>query len=170
MQADQLTMDTDEYDEILNFYRLETILLDEHRYEEWLDLLTESVQYKVPVRETRAGPTEEVRGDLHHIDDDKFQLEKRVERINTEFAWAEDSPTRTRHILFNTRTIQTDENRAQTLCNLLLCVTRRNDPTKILSGEREDVLRKVDQEWKLEDRVVRLDQTSLPVRSVSFFI
>lgn len=99
--GDQL-VDSTMYDEVKDFYREETRLLDGHRYEEWLDMLTEDVRYQVPLRETREEPDKEIQGNFYHVNDDKFQLELRVERLETEFAWSEDPPTRTRHLLFNT--------------------------------------------------------------------
>lgn len=163
-------LDLEESAEVRRFYRLETRLLDSHRYEEWLDLLTDQVTYRIPVRETREEPDKELQGRFYHVDDDRFQLQLRVDRLQTEFAWAEDPPTRTRHLLYPTRALELEDGRVQTLTNLLLVVTRRNESSSILSGEREDVLRAVDGEWKLDHRIVRLDQAVLPVRSLSFFI
>jgi ethylbenzene dioxygenase beta subunit len=40
----------------------------------------------------------------------------------------------------------------------------------LLSGERQDVLRRVDGEWRLAKRWVILDSTTLPTLNLSFLI
>jgi phthalate 3,4-dioxygenase subunit beta len=71
----------------------EAELLDNRRYRDWLALLTDDVVYKMPVRVTSAHSLEDsTLADMDHFDEDRYSLEKRVERFETEHAWAEDPP------------------------------------------------------------------------------
>ena len=45
---------------------------------------------------------------MAHFDEDRYALDKRVERLLTEHAWTEDPPSRTRHLVTNVRTFATD--------------------------------------------------------------
>ena len=38
---------------------------------------------------------------MAHFDEDRYSLEKRVERLDGDHAWTEDPPSRTRHFVTN---------------------------------------------------------------------
>ena len=79
--------------------------LDECKLKEWLDLFTEDVLYFMPRRKNV--PRRELHreltplGDLAILEEDKRYLEMRVARLDTGMAWAEDPPSRTRHLIGN---------------------------------------------------------------------
>ena len=91
--------------ELMQFYTEEAWMLDERRLREWLDLFTDDVLYFMPRRlnvhrnELDRELTE--LGDLAIFEDDKAYLTMRVDRLETGMAWAEDPPSRTRHIVGN---------------------------------------------------------------------
>ena len=90
--------------EIEQFLFHEAECLDDNRIREWFELLTEDIDYKCPIRVTReraAGPGFSEEG--MHFDEDWGMLEVRVERLETEYAWAEDPPSRTRRLVSNVR-------------------------------------------------------------------
>src|ERR1700739_4464700 len=105
---------TREVEEVL--YR-EARLLDERRFHEWLELLTDDVRYWMAGRSNRyprrskaiaiLDPDRYVEDDLTKedelaiLDEDKTTLEARVSRLDTGMAWAEDPPSRTRHLIAN---------------------------------------------------------------------
>lgn len=161
-------------EEIEEFLKKEAELLDDRKFEEWLELLSDNVEYYVPVRSTHgnteADPDNEFI-DLAHVDDSKHRLEKRVERLDTEYAWAEQPPSRTRHFVSNVRVSEHEDGKFEVKSNLLLYVTRGDaaDPT-ILSGERHDVISRRDSELRLTERTVYLDNTTLPLDRISVFI
>lgn len=145
-----------------DFLVAEAGLLDGGRFREWLELLTDDVRYLIPVRVTRerSAPTDVVPGACH-MDDDHDALEMRVLRLETEYAWAEDPPSRTRHFVTNVRARPADRNGEVTaLSNILLYRTRGDLPKfDLLSGERHDTLRVDGERWKLAARTVFLDQS-----------
>lgn len=156
------------------FLLVEAELIDGKEYDDWLDLMTQDVRYRIPARQTKAeGGMAEFESGAHHVDDNRFMLEKRIERLDTEHAWAEQPPTRTRHFVTNIRVDESggDEDEMGVKSNLLLHVNRGASPeSHTISGERHDVLRRVDGAWKLADRTVYLDHTTLPIGAISVFL
>lgn len=152
----------------------EAALLDSGELERWLTLLTPDVSYRMPVRATRYGRgAEEFSTRSFHFDDDLYSLTMRVKRLQTRFAWAEDPPTRSRHMVTNVRVLDEDDATGElaVTSNVLLLRTRFDDgQTELLSGERRDRLRRVDGELRLAQRIVLLDQTTLAMSSITTFL
>ncbi len=158
------------YREVRDFLLREAELLDNGSYRDWLDCLTEDIRYQVPVRVTRdRGVESEFVNEMGHLDEDYVSLEMRVMRLETEYAWAEDPPSRTRHFLSNIRIEPGDrDDEVRVKSNLLLYRTRGDDPHyDLLSAERHDVLRRVNGQWKLARRLVLLDQTTIGTHNLS---
>jgi ethylbenzene dioxygenase subunit beta len=162
--------------DVTEFLYQEAELLDEGRLREWLDLLTEDVRYQVPIRITKElGPEAGVTGvveDAYHLDEDRDSLEMRVERVETGFAWAEDPPSRIRHFVSNVRVAEVSgrDGEVAVRSSVLVYRSRWDEPSyDILSARRLDVLRRVDGGWKLAERRVILDNTTLPTLNLSFF-
>lgn len=154
----------------------EAELLDENRLREWLGLLTEDVRYQVPIRIAKEQGGEPgitgVASDGFHLDEDYSSLEMRVERVETGFAWAEDPPSRLRHLVTNVRSrpLSEREDELAVRSNVLVYRSRWDRPDHdLLSAERRDVLRQVDGDWKLARRFVVLDSTAVPTHNLSFF-
>ena len=88
--------------EIEDFYYAEADLLDERRYEAWLDLFTDDIRYWMPIRKNVAFAdlAKETTGenDISWIDDDKLTLTKRVKQLLTGVHWAEEPLSRVSHV------------------------------------------------------------------------
>jgi PAH dioxygenase small subunit len=157
--------------EVVSWLDHEAALLDDGRLEEWLDLLTEDVDYTMPVRLTRergSGP------DMHagspHFIDNAQTLRMRVERLKTEFAWAEDPPSRTRRFVTNVRP-QLTEDGVDVRSYLLLYRNRGDDSgAELISAERHDHLRRTTDGLRLRRREVRIDQSTLGVRNLAVML
>src|SRR5436309_14902789 len=103
--------------EVEQFLYREARLLDERRFNEWLDLFTDDVRYWMGARANRyprnskaisiLSPNRYVEDDktradeLSILDETKETLSARVARLETGMAWAEDPPSRTRHLITN---------------------------------------------------------------------
>jgi len=158
--------------ECVQFYNREAELLDAKELEAWLELLTEDVRYDMPIRVSREKGAE--RSDFSdegfNYREDYSTLEARVERFQSEFAWSEDPPSRTRHHVSNVRVTAVDGDELETKTNLLLFRGQGGDTEgTLLSAEREDILRRVDGELKLAERDIHLDHTVLPMKNISVF-
>lgn len=165
-------------DEVQRFLVHEAELLDESRLAEWLDVLTDDIVYQVPVRINREQTGESrvtgVRTDSFHLDENRDSLEMRVDRIATGFAWAEEPPSRLRHLVGNVRVAEVrDTDAGQELdvrSNVLVYRSRGDRPDHdLLSAERHDVLRRVEGGLRLARRWVVLDSTVVPTINLAFF-
>jgi ethylbenzene dioxygenase beta subunit len=152
------------------FLYREAELLDDGRFREWLDLLTEDVRYRVPVRVTRERGESGVSAEMFHLDEDRDSLALRVDRLETGFAWAEDPPSRVRHFVTNVRPRpQGDELAVRS--NVLVYRARWDrGEHDLLSGERHDVLRPGPGGLRLAARTVVLDATTLPTLNLAIFL
>lgn len=159
--------------EIEQFLIEEAAMLDDGRFHEWLQLCTEDIHYTVPVRTSR----ERNNGDgnstmMNHFDDDYAGLETRIVRLDTEYAWAEDPPSRTRHFVSNVRfhpASAADEYDVQS--NILVYRNRGDSPKHdLVSGERHDRIRRSETGLKLARRRVVLDNAVVATHNLAFFL
>jgi ethylbenzene dioxygenase subunit beta len=151
--------------------------LDEWRLRDWLGMLTEDVIYQVPIRIHKevgddGSRVTGIQTNSYHLDESRTSLEMRVERIETGFAWAEEPPTRTRHLVGNVRVRDgEDDATLDVRSNVLLYHTRWDRPEyTVLSAERRDVLRRDGDALRLARRLVVLDNTVIPTLNLSFFL
>jgi 3-phenylpropionate/cinnamic acid dioxygenase small subunit len=160
--------------ELTQFYIREAWLLDERKFQEWLGLFTEDVLYFMPRRKNvpRRESHREVTplGDLALIEDDKRYLEMRVARLETGMAWAEDPPSRTRHLVGNLVAEPMDSGDVQAKTAFLVYRSHLETDQQLLAGSREDVLRRVDGAWKVAKRTIVLDANVLLDKNLSIFL
>ena len=156
------------YSEILQFLYHEAELLDERRFSEWLGLLEEDVNYRMPL------PLNKMRTFDYSQETDIFaeniqSLRVRVDKLTTDFAWADSPPSRTRHLVTNLRVNATDRpDVAEAYTCILVYRNRLSEPTPdLFSGERQDLLRKVNGSWRLARRTILLDQPVVGARHLS---
>lgn len=155
------------------FLYLEAECLDERRLQDWLALLTEDVDYRVPIRVTRERLTNlpEFSPVTYHLQGDLEALRARVARYDTEYAWAEDPPSRTRRFVSNVRVRAMESaEHLSVRSNLLIFRARGDAPAALLSCERHDILRRSGENVKLARRSVYLDHTALPWENMALFL
>ena len=160
--------------ELMQFYIREAWLLDERKLKEWLDLFTEDVLYFMPRRKNvlRRELQREVTplGDLAILEEDRRYLEMRVARLDSGMAWAEDPPSRTRHLIGNLEVVRLDNGEVQAKTAFLVYRSHLETDHQLLSGSREDVLRKVNGTWKVARRTIVLDANVLLDKNLSVFL
>jgi len=172
--------------EIEQFLYREARLLDERRFAEWLDLFTDDVRYWMPVRSTRyprrskaiavldpaRHEEEELAKDseLGIFDESKETLCRRVARLDTGMAWAEDPPSRTRHLVSNVEVEPGEHDGELKIYSSFLVFRSRGETEQdFYVGARRDTLRNVDGAWKIARRTIILDQNVLLAKNVSIF-
>jgi 3-phenylpropionate/cinnamic acid dioxygenase small subunit len=160
--------------ELMPFYIGEAWLLDERKFKEWLDLFTDDVLYFMPRRKNvpRREAHRELTplGDLAILEEDKRYLQMRVARLDTGMAWAEDPPSRTRHMVGNLQAELMENGEVQARTAFLVYRSHLETDHQLLSGYREDVLRKVDGAWKVAKRTIVLDANVLLDKNLSVFL
>ena len=172
--------------EVEQFLYREARLLDERRFREWLALFTDDVRYWMVGRISRyprsskaitvLGPDHRTDTDLDLeeemaiLDENKVTLSGRIARLETGMAWAEDPPSRTRHLITNVEVEPGDTPSELTAySNFLVYRTRAESEQDLYVGGRQDLLRRVDGAWKIARRKCVLDQNVLLPKNVSVF-
>jgi phthalate 3,4-dioxygenase subunit beta len=164
---------SDVYNEVLDFVYREAELLDDRLHREWLALLTDDARYVMPVRVTSPHSlTDSAMTDMEHFDEDRYSLEKRVSRFETDHAWAEDPPSRTRRFVTNVRCWHgKSEDELHVVSNLLLFRSRGDiHDHDLLSARRNDALRREDGALKLAHREILVDESVLRTQNLAVFL
>jgi len=158
----------------MSFYIREAWLLDERKLKEWLELFTDDVLYFMPRRKNvlRREAHREVTplGDLSLIEDDRTYLEMRVARLDSGMAWAEEPPSRTRHLIGNLVAEPLENGEVAAKTAFLVYRSHLETDHQLLSGSREDVLRRVNGDWKVAKRTILLDANVLLDKNLSVFL
>src|SRR5258706_3205674 len=172
--------------EVEQFLYREARLLDARRFREWLALFTDDVKYWMVGRVSRyprsskaitvLGPDRrtdtdlDIEDELGILDENKVTLEGRIARLETGMAWAEDPPSRTRHIITNIEVEPGDTaSELKVYSNFLVYRTRAESEQDFYIGARQDILRSVDGALKIAHRKLVLDQNVLLPKNVSVF-
>jgi len=161
--------------EIEDFFYAEADLLDERQFEKWLDLLTEDVRYWMPMRKNLdfEHRDQDITGenDVAWIDDDKLTLTKRVKQIMTGIHWAEEPLSRVSHLVSNIRLARKiDDTTFLVKSHFIVHRNRLETETDFIAGRREDVLRRVNGEFKIARRKIVIDQAVLLAKNLTFFL
>ena len=162
--------------EVEQFYYREASLLDGHQYEAWLDLFTDDTHYFMPIRRTRTAREQDMEftkpGEMAFFDDTKALLAGRVTKLLSGRAWAEDPPSRTRHMVTNVQVLSDDGTELDVASNFQLYRTRLKSEEDSWIGSRRDVLRRVGesgQAFQIARRFIYLEQTVVLSRNMSNF-
>jgi 3-phenylpropionate/cinnamic acid dioxygenase small subunit len=172
--------------EIEQFLYREARLLDERRFREWLDLLTDDLRYSMATRANRYPlsskaiavldparlPNDDTADEdaLAILDEDKASLKGRIARLETGMAWAEDPPSRTRHFIGNIEVAPgPTATEVAVHCNFIVYKSRSETEQDFYVGARRDTLRRVDGGWRIAARKLTLDQNVLLAKNISIF-
>jgi 3-phenylpropionate/cinnamic acid dioxygenase small subunit len=162
--------------DIEDFLWHEADILDEFRYEEWLDLLTDDVSYWMPIR--RNVPSREMERELTVEDgpnmswftEDKASLERRVSQIRTHVHWADEPYSRISHIVSNIRIVGWNgPDEVKVKCRFVFYRNRHQDEESTFIGKRVDTLRRTSDGWKIARREIYLDQSVLLFKNFTNF-
>ena len=161
---------------VTQFLHLEADLLDEWRFEEWLELLAEDLHYWAPTRENRVYRERRhetsAPGGSAYFEETRADMVQRVGRLLTHMAWAEDPPSRTRHLISNVRVFDTGtEGEYAVSSNFLVYRTRSERDEDQIVGQRRDVVRVTgsDAGFELVRREIRFDMATLLIKNLSSF-
>ncbi|MGY1806966.1 3-phenylpropionate/cinnamic acid dioxygenase subunit beta [Blastococcus sp. SYSU D00669] len=162
--------------EIEQFLYDEADLLDSWQFDEWLTLIAPDIHYWMPTRTNRLQRQRHLEtgglGDAAYFDETYEHLEQRVRRLRTGMAWAEDPPSRTRHMVSNVRVRSTDIDGTYELdCAFFIYRTRLEREMDMFVGRRNDVVRRAANAYGFEiaRRTILLDQATLLAKNLSIF-
>jgi 3-phenylpropionate/cinnamic acid dioxygenase small subunit len=161
--------------EIEEFLSMEAELLDERRYEEWLELIADDIHYHMPQRRNvkfgeqhRENTSSD--DEISWFDEGKRILIGRVKQINTGIHWAEEPLSRIRHLITNVQILEDDGNELKVRSRFFIYRNRVQDEVELFAGKREDTLRRDSETgWKICKRLIILDQNVLLAKNITFF-
>jgi 3-phenylpropionate/cinnamic acid dioxygenase small subunit len=165
--------------EVEQFYYTEAELLDDGRFTDWLDLLADDLDYWMPTRTNRLRRQQALsisaRGEAAFYDETKESLAWRIRRFDSGMAWAEDPPSRTRHLVTNVvvHHVDSDQGSGSDLAARSAFLVYRNRLEReenLFAGCRTDILRRSPEGGlKVARRVILLDQSVLLAKNISTF-
>jgi 3-phenylpropionate/cinnamic acid dioxygenase small subunit len=161
------------FGDVYDFLVDEAALLDDDRFDEWLELVTDDVRYEMPARETRYrrdGAGFDPRG--MYFADDRLALGLRVQRNGTiASAWDRDPAPRIRRLVTNVIAHEAGPDEYAVRSSVLLLRNRFDDPHfDQLAARREDVLRLAPEGLRLARRTIYTDQASMGAPFLSVLI
>lgn len=173
--------------EIEQFYYREARLLDERRYQQWLALVDESMEYTMPARHIplpvpQDQDTEsylDVDRELERADggsgsplrvDNYFQVLVRTIRPFKSTAWAESPPPRTRRFISNVEILASEEDEYRTASNFQMFYSHEAADNHMYTGGRRDVLKRTADGFRILKREVITDWNVIPVPSLALIL
>jgi len=163
-------MNTQLWTAVENFYRRETLLLQDRRYRDWLELMDSGISYRVPVTTSTLNGLESSEDELGYYDEDFELLKARVAKLESKQSWVEQPPSRLRYFIQVVDVAHQDDGLIVARSNLLLLQYRWNMEQQF-SGGRTDLLVPQEDEgsFLLRNRRVVLDRQELGNQGLSVF-
>lgn len=160
--------------EVEQFYFAEAKLIDDRRFDEWYELLADDLVYWMPIRRNfQTGRSADEWGsadDIAVFDDDKETMGWRVKRLSRGMAWAEEPPSRTRHLVTNVVIQPNGDDELEVESAFLVYRTRLETQVDHFVGARHDLLRRHSEHgFQIARRHILLDQSVLLANNISIF-
>lgn len=160
----------------------EARILDQRRYDLWLELLDAEVRYRIPSRAyIRQGHVKdfstwsvdrelEAPDALALIDDDLPALRSRVERLQTGMAWAETPPSMSRRLVSNVTILDAEAAGRLSVVSTIFLHKVRAESRVLFTAERRDRLVRFGDDFRLQERYVVLDEVVLAADNLSLLL
>ncbi len=168
-------IDIDLLKEVEQFLFHEAELLDERRFDDWLELLTDDVQYVMPISRSvsaaaRGSEITHAGREVCWFDDDKTTLAQRVRQINTGEHWAEEPASRVCRLITNVQISAPSASEVTARDRFLIYQNRLETDQTFFVGRRESLLRRVDERrLQIARRTIWLSQSVLLAQNLSIF-
>lgn len=151
--------------QVEQFLYHEALLMDEHRYDEWLALWTEPALYWIPSNRDEVDPRREV----SLIYDDWVRLQLRIARLKSGFAHAQEPKSRMRRIISNIEIEQASGAEVVAHSNFMLAELRRGKQD-LFAGRTTHRLRPDQGAFKMLSKKVLLINNDEPIDNLTFLI
>ena len=172
VQGTLVNFNSPDYLEIYGFLLTEAALLDGNQFREWTNLLSEELNYVMPVRSTRENFIKtHFSNEMFHFNENYKSIILRVKRMETDYAWAEDPASRARRFITNVRVSRLEDNRFDVKSYILMTRNRLEAVEyQLLSAERCDIIEKTDEGLKLVKREIFADSTIIGMKNLQLFL
>jgi 3-phenylpropionate/cinnamic acid dioxygenase small subunit len=145
-----------------DFLYHETALLDERRFDEWLELFTDDALYWIP----QGDEVDPIRH-VSLVYDDRRRLHERVLRLGSGFAYSQDPPSKTCHVVGNVQASDGAEGELEVASTLLVAEVRRN-LQNVYAGRVTHTLVPDGEGFRIRKKVIRLVNSDIPLGNVTF--
>lgn len=146
------------------FLFFEAKLLDEHRYDQWLELWTDDGLYWVPANSDDADPARQAM----IIYDNRARLGDRIYRLTSGAAWAQQPRSRTRRLISNVEVRET-EGAYAVESNCLIAELRRSRQD-IFAARILHTLRPAGESFRIALKKVLLLNNDDPIDNLTFLV
>lgn len=159
--------------QIQQFYFLEAEMLDDGRFADWLDTFSDDLHYWAPTRSNRLRRQQSLSiaqpNEAAFYDETKDSLAWRIRRFDSGMAWAEDPPSRTRHLISNV-TVRLHPEGYLVRSAFLVYRNRLEKETDLYAGGRTDVIRPGGVlGFQVAKRTLLFEQNVLQMKNISTF-
>jgi len=158
--------DVAERDAFRAFLEQEARLLDQLRYEQWLNMFTAKCIYWVPSTPHAGDPRREVA----IMFDDRRRLEDRVFRLRTSFAWSQAPASRTVRLITNVEVFTTERDAVRMLRSNFLISEFWGDEVRVLTGWAGHRVIRDREAWKIQAKQVNLIDCDQSIRNPSIIL
>jgi 3-phenylpropionate/cinnamic acid dioxygenase small subunit len=174
-EHDGLTLaDAQTHFELSQFYFLEAEFLDDGRFADWLEMLADDLHYWAPTRSNRLRRQQALAisapGEAAFYDETKESLAWRIRRYDSGMAWAEDPPSRTRHLISNISARERTDGLLQVRSAFLVYRNRLQTEVDLYAGGRNDIVRRTGVHgFEVVKRTILFEQNVLLMKNISTF-
>ncbi len=144
--------------EIEDFLFRECALIDDGRYDEWVDLFCEDGVYWVPSQPDQAD-TSDTASLIH---EGVTLLRARARRLRHHRAFANIPPVRTRHVVGNIAIVEPHGGDEHRVTANFVMLDYRADDQRVFAGAYDYRLRRVRDEWRIASKRVDLLNCDAP--------
>lgn len=143
----------------------EARLLDERRFDEWLALYVPECLYWVP-----GTPGGDPRREIAFAFDDRRQLEGRIYRLGTGYAWSQIPPSRTARLVSNVEVFATAHPGTRMLRSTFVLAEHRAGETRTLAGSYAHRIIEREGAWRIAVKQVNLLECDRSLRNPSIIL
>jgi 3-phenylpropionate/cinnamic acid dioxygenase small subunit len=154
------------------FLGREAKLLDERRFDEWVEMIHEDIVYEVPLRQAKMEFADEFVEGAFRLKDTKSIINIRIERLRSGHAWSETPPSRTLRVV-GSILVEASERADDLLVESALLIYRQRgnaDPGDLIPVRRSDVIRINDRGGLLLSRRAIIPDTVLQTPNLGIFL
>jgi benzoate/toluate 1,2-dioxygenase beta subunit len=153
-------------DEFRRLLEREARLLDQLRYDDWLQMYAGECIYWVPSTPKAGDP----RREISVMFDDRRRLEDRIYRLRTGFAWSQAPASRTVRLVANVEVFATAGDDVRMLRSNFLISEFWGDETRVLTGWAGHRVVREAGGWKIQAKQVNLINCDQCIRNPSIIL
>jgi benzoate/toluate 1,2-dioxygenase beta subunit len=144
----------------------EARFLDQHKYDDWLAMLTRECVYWAPARPGGGDP----RTEIAMMFDDRRRLEDRVFRLRSEFAWSQAPASRTVRMISNVEVFEHGEKDRRMLRSNFIINEFWDNEIRQLVGWCGYDMQNMDGRWLIRAKQINLINCDRCIRNPSIFL